>query len=151
MLFAKRTGLLIMLCTAALMGQAQETQISSAAFARLNAHIEIPTALLTNSFTLARGQYATFNFSPEFTFTGEVMSNVQVYPNLRTVIVRSSEYKNAMLQVSMQTDADQGVTYVGRILSRQSTDGFTINKSNAGNYALEKFDTSRLLQDCNAH
>lgn len=151
MLFAKRTALMLMLCFSASFGQAQDHSISSGAFAKLNAHIDISTTLLTNSFTLARGQHATFNFSPEFKFTGEVISNVQVYPNLRTVIVRSSEYKNAMLQVSMQTAADNSVTYVGRVLSTESTDGFTINKSSAGNYALEKFDTSRMLQDCNIH
>lgn len=149
MLPVKRTGLLLMLCFIAVVARAQQNEGTTPAFSQFSTRIDINEATLAGTLTLARGQQTILQLAPGFNFPGQVISNTQVYDNLQTIIIKSPEFRNALLQVSKQTLADNTVNYVGRIICAQSSDGFEIKKDAAGNYLLQKFETSRLLQDCN--
>lgn len=98
---------------------------------------------------LAKGDQAVIELADGFTFTGEVITNEQVYSNLQTLIVRTTQYNNAVMQISRQTLQDGSVSFAAHIFANRSTDGFQLKRANNGSYLLQKFETALVLQDCN--
>ena len=145
MLFLKRTMLLLILCAATTFATAQQ---KIPAFRNYSSSILVSESTLSNTVKMAKGQLAQINFGNELNFSGEVVSNVQVYGNLQTIIIRSKEFNNALLQISKQTLEDNTVSYVGRIFSEGSADGYHIKRGTDGAYNLQKFDATVLKQDC---
>jgi hypothetical protein len=70
------------------------------------------------------------------------------YQNLQSVLIRSEQFENALLQVSKITNNDKSISYVGRIINQNALDGYEIKKDLANNYRLQKFETKSILQDC---
>ena len=144
MLFLKRTMLLLILCSSAAVTTAQQKKAS---FQNFSSSIKIPESALSNAITRARGQQAQIVLG-ELNFSGEVVSNSQVFENLQTIIIKSPAYNNAVLQISKQTMQDKTVNYVGRIFSEGSADGYHIKRGSDGAYSLQKFDAAVIKQDC---
>ncbi len=150
MLSVKTTMLLLVLCLTTAAVTAQSTNPApTEVFSNQAQSIALSESTLTNAMLFAKGQKASIHFSDDFIFPGEVMSNDQVYPNLQTIIVRSSTFNNALLQISKQTNDDQSISYVAQIFGNKSKDGFQLKRSSNGNYTLQKFETAIILQDCN--
>ncbi len=150
MLSVKRVMLLyvLCLCTATVTAQ-QSNPAPTAVFSKQPPTISLSESTLSNAMLFAKGKQASIHLGDDFMFPGEVISNDQVYSNLQTIIIRSSAYNNAVLQISKQTNADRSVSYVAHIFGNKSKDGFQLKKSSDGNYTLQKFETALLLQDCN--
>ncbi len=138
-----------MLCLTTAAVNAQQNQPAPAVFSNFSSTIQFSESLLSGAIQTAKGQQALLNFGSGFQFAGTIISNEQVFSNLKTVIVRSTAYNNALLQISQQVNEDKSISYVGRIFSPGSADGYELKKSPEGNYRLQKFETAKIFQDCN--
>jgi hypothetical protein len=151
MLFLKRTALLFLLCLTAAVANAQQKKPAPAVFTRFSPSIDVSESVFSNTIVIGKGQTTSLNFGSDFIFSGVVTSNEQVFDNLQTVIIRSSQYNNALLQLSRLINEDKSISWAGRIFSQGSTDGYEIKKYADGSYHLKKFETAMILQDCDLH
>ena len=103
---------------------------------------------LARIFNAAAGQPISLSFSDNFTFTGNVTSNMAKYANLQSVIIVSPDYFNTIFNISRITNNDGSISYIGRIINKNYYDGYELNKNTAGNYQLKKIETDRVIQDC---
>ena len=103
----------------------------------------------SNAFTAAEGQHIILSFSDNFKFSGTVISNIVKYSNLQSLIIRSDESGNTIFHLSRQVNADNTISFVGRILNPNASDGYEIKKDLTGNYNFEKLVTEKVLQECN--
>jgi len=118
-------------------------------FANQASRLEISESIFINAMNYSAGQNVSINIAPGFTFEGTVTMSEQKYENLKTVVIRSNAaFDNSFLQISKIKNEDGSVQYSGRIINERSADGFELKKE-AGLYAFEKFETARILQDCN--
>jgi hypothetical protein len=104
---------------------------------------------LTKIFNASPGQSISLAFSNNFTFAGNVTSNLAKYVNLQSAVVVSPDYSNTIFSVSKITNGDGSVAYVGRIINKNYFDGFELKKNASGIYQLKKVETDRVIQDCN--
>jgi hypothetical protein len=121
---------------------------NKAVFENTPATIHCDIALLEQSFNFIPGSYAEIKFHNNFRFAGKVLSNVKKYDNLQSVAIESVQYDNAILLISRQVNKDNSVTYTGRIMQRNSTDGYEIKVDAKGQYLLHKISTQQILQEC---
>jgi hypothetical protein len=140
--------LLLALCLIAILANAQEQQpAAKAAFNNFSAEIAIDPAALLIAMEANKGEQVNIPLSKEFSFNGNVISNENVYDNLQTIIIKSADYNNAVMQISKQT-INNTISYTGRIFGQGSTDGYHIKKDADGNYQLQKFELALIRQDC---
>lgn len=137
-----------MLCMSTAVVHAQQINADPAVFSSYSSSIDLSESVLSAAINISKGEQANIQFANNFNFSGTVISNEQVYSNLQTIMIRSAAYNNALLQISKQINKDNSITYVGRIFSPGSADGFEIKRNAQGNYHLQKFETSHILQDC---
>ncbi len=150
MLSVKRTMLLFLLALTTATVHAQQNKAANAAvFNNFSQTIDISETTLSNAMQMSKGQQAMLNFGNDFNFPGVVLNNEIVFDNLQTIIIRSSAYNNALLQISKQINDDKTISYVGRIFGKGSADGYEIKRTTNGSYQLQKFETANILQDCN--
>lgn len=140
-------ALLICLTSSAVFAQANDAGKKNL-FAAFPSKIEISNNTLQNLFTAMPGEKISIAFDGQFRFTGMVISNELKYQNLQSVLIRSEQFDNALLQVSKITKNDKSISYVGRIIHQNALDGYEIKKDLANNYRLQKFETKSILQDC---
>ena len=109
----------------------------------------IPTAVieLNKAFLAAEGSSVQLNFSNNFSFAGTVLSSVQRYANLSSVIISFPSLHNSLLSISKRINDDHTITYVGRIVNEKYADGYQLKKDNYGNYTFNKIKTEELIQD----
>lgn len=141
-----KTLLAVLLSTASIAGYSQVNDVRPKLYASLPQSINIDQTKFENALSSAEGKEITLQLSPEFTFTGTVMSNFTKYNNLHTVMVRSNENATSILQITLVQN-DNNSSYVGRIINSNAADGFEI-KNNNGVYSLQKFETLKLLDPC---
>jgi len=148
MLFAKKYMILLLLCLTTAVASAQNKAALTADFAHLSNSISFKENILSETFSKQEGQNIDVNFSAAFNFPGTVIGQQKVYDNLHTIIIRSSDYNAALLQISKQMKADGSISYTGRIFSNGGSDGFSIVTDAKGDYQLQKFEKAVVLQDC---
>lgn len=150
MLSSKKTMcmLLVCLCTYATSFAQQTPAAKPKVFETLPSSISVSESLLESFFTLNKNQETTLTLGDKFSFPGKVLSNEAKYSNLQTVIVKSSAFNNAILQVSRIINEDKSITYTGRILNTKAFDGFEIKKTATGLYEFRKFETDQVTNDC---
>lgn len=136
--------LLLCLTTAVASAQTQP----NAQFSSLSNNIPVNKNTLSETFNKLEGQTIDVNFSTTFHFPGTVVSQQKVYDNLYSIIIRSSTFNRAMMQISKQVNTDGTITYTGKIFSNGGSDGFSIVPDGKGDYILQKFDKALVLQDC---
>ena len=105
------------------------------------------TTELDKAFAVNEGSSIQLNFANHFTFYGTVISSVQRYGKLSSIIIKSPSLHNTLLSVSNRIDDDASFTYVGRILNESYADGYELKKSGNGSYAFQKIKTEDLIQD----
>ncbi len=103
---------------------------------------------LARVFTAVPGQFISISFSNNFTFSGNVKSNIAKYANLQSVVIVSPDYSNTIFNVSRITNGDGTFSYIGRIINKNYFDGFELKKNTSGIYQLTKIETDRVIQDC---
>lgn len=82
-----------------------------------------------------------------FEFRGIVQSSVQKYANLKTSIIRSTNFPGAVFSLSKRSDNVSGEQYVGRIMSFQHSDVYELQFAN-GQYNFEKKKFDDLVHSC---
>ncbi len=105
------------------------------------------TTELDKAFSVKPGSAVQLNFANNFTFTGTVLSSVERYGKLSSIIIKSPSLHNTLLSVSKRINDDNTITYVGRILNESYADGYELKKGNDGSYAFHKIKTEDLIQD----
>ncbi len=116
-------------------------------FSNSAATFQANTAELDKAFNVKAGSSIQLNLANNFVFTGVVLSSVQRYANLSSIIIKSPLLHNTLLSVSKRINDDNSVTYVGRILNESYADGYELKKSSDGNYTFHKIKTEDLIQD----
>ena len=101
--------------------------------------------VVENVFALNPGAAVDLKFTQGFRVTGIVKSNQKVYDNLQTIVIESSNYKNAKLFISRTIDTDNKVKYVGRMMGRGYEDGLEIKTDNAGNNTIKKINVKEMI------
>ena len=139
---------LCMLLTAAYRTSAQVVTSSRPdLFSSFSANIPTAVAELDKAFIPVKGASIQLNFANNFTFTGTVLSSVQRYSNLSSVIIKSPLLQNSVLSISKRINDDNTITYVGRIINEKYADGYVLQKDDTGNYSFSKILTEDLIQD----
>ena len=103
---------------------------------------------LASIFNATPGQAISLSFSDNFTFSGNVTSNIAKYANLQSAIIVSPNYFNTVFSVARTTNNDGSISYIGRIINKNYFDGFELKKNISGVYQLNKIETDRVIQDC---
>lgn len=116
-------------------------------FENLPSKIDCNSQDLERLFSKATGQTASISFQSNFIFNGVVSSNIQQYSNLQTILIKSSQLDNTLLNISKATNADGTVEYSGYIINQKYYDGYQIANV-AGNYSLSKIATDNTLHVC---
>ena len=109
--------------------------------------INCSTSELEKAFTSTEGNQILFSFSNNTIFTGLLSSSTQRYANLKSSVVKLNNLQGAILAISKRTEEDNSITYVGRIINQQYSDGYELKKDNNGNYILNKIKLDDILQD----
>jgi hypothetical protein len=138
--------LLVMLSLTTITVSAQKTK--PRLFGQYPEVIDLSKTTLQQTFSAIPGKSINIAFNDQFHFEGIVLSNELKYSNLQSVLIRSAAFGNAIFQVSKLTNADNSISYVGRIINPDAQDGYEIKKDNKDNYRFQKFETDRILQDC---
>lgn len=110
-------------------------------------NFEAKTTELDKAFTADIGSSVQLNFANNFTFNGTILSSVQRYGKLSSIIIKSPSLHNTLLSVSKRINDDNSVTYIGRILNESYADGYELKKSSDGSYTFHKIKTEDLIQD----
>lgn len=103
---------------------------------------------LARVFNTSAGQTISLSFSNNFTFAGNITSNLVKYANLQSAVMVSPDYANTIFSISKITNGDGSLSYVGRIINKNYFDGFELKKNATGNYQLRKVETDRVMPDC---
>ncbi len=139
------------LCVTLCIAFASNAQIKSSdrsfLFNNCVATFQAGTAELDKAFGVKPGSAVQLNFANNFTFNGTVLSSVERYGKLSSIIIKSPSLHNTLLSVSKRINDDNTVTYVGRILNEAYADGYELKKGSDGSYAFHKIKTEDLIQD----
>ncbi|MDQ2863751.1 MAG: hypothetical protein M3R50_08930 [Bacteroidota bacterium] len=139
---------LCMLLTFTFPSNAQLTMASRPGlFSNFSSNIPASSVELDKAFTALAGSKIQLDFGDKFSFAGTILSSVQKYKNLKSVIIKSPAFKDAILSISKRIDEDNSITYVGRISRENSSDGYQLVKDNSGKYLFTKIKTADLIQD----
>jgi hypothetical protein len=149
MLFTKKYMIQLLLCLITAVASAQNKAATNADFAQFSNNISVKEIVLSQTFSKQEGQLITVDFGTGFQFPGTVISQQKVYDNLYNMIIRSSSFNNALLQITKQVKADGSFTYTGKVFSNGGSDGYSILPDGKGDYLLQKFEKAIVLQDCN--
>ncbi len=129
---------------------ASDAQISSSKpflFNNSAASFQAKISELDKAFSAKAGSDVQLNFGNSFIINGTVLSSVQRYGKLESIIIKAPSLHNTLLSVSRRTNDDNSVTYVGRILNEAYADGYELQKSSNGSYSFHKIKTEDLIQD----
>ncbi len=103
---------------------------------------------LGRAFNEAVNQSVSLSLTNNFSFSGTISSNVVKYSNLQSVVIRSAAFGKAIFHLSKRTNPDNSITYVGRIIDQDYSDGYELKLDAAGNYQLRKIEIERVIQHC---
>ena len=113
--------------------------------------INCSETVLSQIFASATGQRVNLSFSDNFLFSGNVTSNAVKYSNLQSAVIQSPDFNNTVFNISRLINADNSITYVGRIINTKYFDGYELKRNTSGNYQLLKIETDKVIQDCSQH
>lgn len=116
-------------------------------FANVASSFKATISELDKAFLAKEGSSVQLQFANSFTFNGTIMSSVQRYGKLSSIIVKSASLQNTLLSLSKRINDDNTITYIGRILNGASADGYELNKNIDGTYTFNKVKSEDLLQD----
>ena len=110
--------------------------------------ISCTEAELIKAFGTTAGQSINFSFSDNFNFSGNVISNVVKYSNLQTALIKSPNFNNSIFSISKRVNANNSITYTGRIINMDYFDGYELKQDANANYKLLKIETDKVIPVC---
>lgn len=149
MTYPKPTGLLIAILFVSMLQAQNTTTVKPKLFAAFPYQVTCTVQELSKVFSIAADQPVKLSFSDHFLFSGVVTSNLVKYSNLQTVIMQSPEMDNVIFTISKIINAGGSITYTGHVIHKAYADGYELKKDDQNQYRLVKFETDKLLQDCN--
>jgi hypothetical protein len=127
---------------------AQNSSSKSKIFQAFPEQLTCSESLFANAFNYKEGDNISFAFPGNFTFSGKVVRNIVKYNNLQSMVIVSEKFSNSIFHLSKQINEDKSITFVGRILNSETSDGYQLKRDEKGNYILAKIETGNILQDC---
>lgn len=127
---------------------AQTPPAKPAQFAAYAERINCTEAQLSAIMNLPENSTVVLTLAGGFEFRGVVQSSVQKYNNLKTAIIRSTNFPGASFSLSLRTETGSPAQYVGRILSFQHNDVYELQLEN-GQYVFQKKKFDNLVHTCN--
>lgn len=144
-----KTLLGLLLCLTSAMSFAQtKTSLKPRVFNDYPDQIGLSSITLRVALTSKKDESINIALGGTLLLRGKVISNDQKYENLQSMLVRLDGFNNSLLSISQITNEDKSISYTGRILNQQTSDGYEIKTDASGNYRLQKFETARILPDC---
>lgn len=116
-------------------------------FAAFADKINFPKTELEKIFTTPEGQSIKLSLGTNVGFSGLIVSSLQKYDNLKSVVVRLNNLDNTILGISKRTNDDKTISYIGRIINTKYADAFELKSDATGNYFINKIKTADILQD----
>lgn len=126
---------------------AQKTDPKQSAFSLQPQEVIITTSTLQNVINLKSGSPVNINLTNSFVLIGTVASSLQKYDNLKSLIIKLTNYPDMVFNISAITEPNKEIRYVGRIIGSKYTDAYEIEYSN-NTYKLKKQITEHLIQTC---
>jgi len=126
---------------------AQTPAAKPAQFAAYATRLSCTEAQLAALLNKPENTVVAFTLPGGFEFRGIVQSSEQKYTNLKTSIIRSTNFPGAVFSLSKRSDEISGEQYVGRIMSFQHSDVFELQYEN-GQYVFEKKKFDNLVHTC---
>ena len=100
--------------------------------------IKAPLNDFDHIFDLEIGKTVDLPFGANFQFAGTVISKAEdVAANVKNIVIKSTDRTGASLALSRKINADNTISYSGRIMSFQHGDAYEINYD-SGSYFLVK-------------
>ncbi len=143
----KALALCIMVCFCFHANAQNKTSTKPSLFSGAPTTIQAAVPELNKAFLAKVGGVVQLNLSNNFTFSGTILSSVQRYSNLASIIIKSASLHNSILALSKRTNDDNSITYVGRIVNDGYADGYELKQSINGNYTFNKIRSEDILQD----
>lgn len=109
--------------------------------------ISFPTTELEKIFSTSSGNSVQLALSYDAIFKGTIVSNIQRYQNLKSAVIKLTDFDGAMFSISERKNDDNSITYVGRIINENYSDAYVLKQETYGGYYLKKFKLNDLLQD----
>ncbi len=144
----RKTLLMLLLCLTTAVSYSQ-ADLRPKVFQNFPESFVVNELFFQNVFQAADGQDVNLALNSSFNFPGKVLSNEYKYNNLQSITIKSTTFDNAILHLSKIINDDHSITYVGRIINERAFDGYGIRKSTDGTYSFKKFETAKVMQDCN--
>ena len=116
-------------------------------FAALADKINFPKTELEKIFNTPEGSSIKLSLGTNVGFSGLIVSSLQKYNNLISVIIRLNNLDDTVLGISKRTNDDKSISYVGRIVNTKYADAFELKTDATGNYFINKRKTADLIQD----
>lgn len=91
------------------------------------------------------GAIISIPFAAGISLKGEVVSNIQKYHHLKTVVIRCTDWNNSLFSLS-EINEDGVLSYSGRSINSELSDGFELVKVNQ-HYIFKKIQVDDILMD----
>lgn len=139
-------ALSVLIC---LQGLAQKKPPKPNAFDNYGKELVCFNSALDRIMNSETGALIETDLANNFKITGTVISNVQKYGNLKTVLVRLTNFPNLVLSLSKLSDKNTKEHYAGRIISSDFNDAYEIVLEN-GAYKMKKKMVEEVIPICQA-
>jgi hypothetical protein len=100
--------------------------------------IDISEEDLINLITLKPKAITEFEIADDFHVKAVVLSSLQKYENMKSMIMHCQNFEDAIFSLSRITDEDNNDTFKGRILHSEYDDGYELRINENGLYYLRK-------------
>ncbi len=108
-------------------------------FKELPDRIKVPLKNFDDVFAFEVGKTVELPFDSNFQFDGTVVSKAEdVEANVKSIVIKSTNKAGATLALSRIINADNTITYRGRIMSFQHADAYEIANENGLYYFVKK-------------
>ncbi len=125
---------------------AQNTK--TAIFANQPNEISCTAAQLDAIFNQAVNSNISLNLSPSFVLLGKVQSSIEKQANLKSVIIRLTNFPDVIFSISKISDQYTSERYVGRLMSNKYSDAYELFLQENGSYTFSKKVTEHIIQPC---
>jgi hypothetical protein len=108
-------------------------------FKDLPNRINVPLKKFDDVFNMEEGKTVDLPFASDFHFLGTVVSKSEdVAANVKNIVIRSTNRAGATLTLSRFINADNTISYTGRIMSFQHGDAYEVAFENGSYYLVKK-------------
>lgn len=117
-------------------------------FANQPNEISCTTAQLDAVFNQAVNSNINLPLTPDFVLLGKVQSSIEKQVNLKSVIIRLTNFSDVIFSISKISDQYTSERYVGRLISSKYSDAYELLLQEKGTYTFSKKITDHIIQPC---